>query len=96
MFVHSNLLKHLQGGVKQDHVFAFVKRMARDEADEPSLNYAHLVVENTDARGMCLDLTYRDGPADQKVHLLPAAEVDKLFVGFEKQWRDEGGLVGGW
>lgn len=94
MFVHSNLLKHLQGGLGRGEVFTHVKRMANDDADDPSLNYARMEVYT--GRGMCLDLTYGNGARDQEVELLPISEVDEAFEGFEDKWWDEGGKVGGW
>ncbi|KAL1406138.1 hypothetical protein Q8F55_007821 [Vanrija albida] len=106
LFVHSNLLKHLQGLRQRGNVFTHVKRMAADTIDDPTLNYAHMYVYTGAGQGMCLDLQMHGTAAqalseDQRNSQVPLTlEVGELegepFKGFEDAFFDAGGFVGGW
>ncbi len=104
LFVHSNLLKHLGGGLERGAVFTHVKHLPLDRYDEPSLNSIFFFVYQGKGRGMCTDLLWH-GNAEEKMGAALAAtqkptvvEISALpdFEGFEQAWWDAGGRVGGW
>ncbi|GMK59208.1 hypothetical protein CspeluHIS016_0702230 [Cutaneotrichosporon spelunceum] len=96
LFVHANLLKHLQGGLSRGRVFTHVKRMAQDGYDDQSLNNVFFYVYNGPGRGMCTDILYQAGDeVGQSVLVVPVSEVPEI-EGFEDAWWDAGGRVGGW
>lgn len=104
LFVHSNLLKHIGGGLARGEVYTHIKHMALDKASEESLNYVRMFVYQGPTRGMCIEMhligAAEDGLSDaQKAVQKPVVEAvvdNRDFDGFEASWWDEGGKVGGW
>lgn len=104
LFVHSNLLKHLNGVLPKGGAFTHIKHMALDTAVEETLNYAHFYVYQGTSRGMCTDMHLFPAAqgkmsaaqsGEQGPVLTPVAEVPE-FKGFEEGWWEDGGKVGGW
>lgn len=103
LFVHSNLLKHLNGfGIPHgpNSLFTHIKRVAstHDAYDDPLLNYAHQAVYYGN-RGMCIDIEWRDFEGDSRgaeIELVKVEEVDGWDVGFEQSFWELGGRMGGW
>ncbi|KLT41430.1 hypothetical protein CC85DRAFT_247698 [Cutaneotrichosporon oleaginosum] len=104
LFVHSNLLKYLEGGLEQGRVFTHIKHLPLDLYDEASLNSIFFFVYHGNGRGMCTDMLVH-GNAEEKMGDALYAMQQPLVVGthdfpelegFEDAWWKAGGRVGGW
>ncbi|BEI83087.1 hypothetical protein CcaverHIS002_0309550 [Cutaneotrichosporon cavernicola] len=104
LFVHANLLKHLDGRLERGKVFSYVKHMALDAYDEETLNHVFFYVYHGKERGMCTDMFLHDEAASlmdadklavQRPVVVSAKDVPEL-EGFEDAWWEAGGRVGGW
>lgn len=110
LFIHSNLLKHLNGfGIPRGSLFTHLKRIRppHDVYDNPALDYAHSYVYIGN-RGMCLDLEWHEA-ANENPGLREGAEVEIVDLrgvgeetvaegleGFEDSFWELGGRIGGW
>lgn len=104
LFVHSNLLKHLGGGLDRGGAFTHIKHMPLDRYDDASLDSVYFYVYQGKGRGMCTDMGLHNnalekmGEAKAAVQKPTVVEVATFpeFEGFEESWWDAGGRVGGW